>query len=58
MGITRAGRVAARMYRRIKRRMVKCGVHPIDAAFDAALIVALHEEKKAYKASMFYKLAS
>jgi hypothetical protein len=38
--------------------MVKCGVHPIDAAFDAALIVALHEEKKAYKASMFYKLAS
>jgi hypothetical protein len=50
--------VIARVYRRLKRHLVKCGAHPIDAAFDAALLIAYHEQRKAYKALIFYKLAS
>jgi len=50
---TRAGRVAARMYRRLKRRLISCGSHPIDAAFDAALMIALHEQYKAMKRICF-----
>lgn len=58
METSRNGRVVARVYRRLKRHLIQCGVHPIDAAFDAAIAIAYHEQRKAYKACIFYKLAS